>query len=420
MKSNNVNVSNVKPQTGSVHRALFVVGVVGLIYSLLAFGIYTGLTRNAPGANDFYSRWVGARALFWRGENPYAEKVTREIQLGMYGRLARPDEDQVAFAYPLYAAYLAAPFTAFPYALAQALWMALLVVGVVAGALALAVVNRITWSPLVLASILLGVFLFYPSVRGIFLGQYALLAFAFVAWAALALARGNDTTAGILLALASAKPQPVILLLPVILFWCWMNGRRRVVWSALSTLMLLIVSSFLLVPTWLTDFLNGLRNYAQYAPVGPPLETFFKLLLPPLPAALAFYFASAALVSGMIGLVWKNRSRTWYAFQPTLGFVALVTTLMAGRIGTPDQVLLFIFWFAWFGKWLVQKRRAILFLSVCFLLLVPWIVFLNFLQGNQEAVVVTTILPMFTLFAFFALTLDVSRFTHQPLSDQVT
>jgi hypothetical protein len=379
----------------------FAAALLGLVlYGALAFGIYAGLTRRAPGANDFYSRWMGARALLLQGQNPYADAVTRDIQLGMYGRVARPDEDQVAFAYPLYAAYLAAPLVALPYAAAQALWMALLVCGVAGGALALAAVNRIGLSPWGLALLLVGALFFYPSVRGIFLGQYALVSFACVAFAMLGLARTQDAAAGILLAIASVKPQPIVFLLPVILFWAWRNGRRRVVTSALAALAILFGSAFVMVPSWFADFLNALRAYSQYARVGPPLQTFFQLTLPENFANRAFLASSALLVLAMLFLVWRNAARTWLEFQFVLGPVALVTTLMAGRIGTPDQVLLLFLWMPLFAKWGAAKKRALVILGAAFLLVAPWWLFLQTLDGNREAIVVTTILPLSSLLVY--------------------
>lgn len=389
----------------------WVIGILLLagLYAALAYGLYNGLTARAPGANDFFSRWMGARALILRGQNPYSEEVTREIQLGMYGRLAEPDEDQVAFAYPLYAAYLAAPVVGLPYPAAQALWMAMLVIAVVAGALALAVLNRVVISPLALAAIVLCALIFYPSVRGIFLGQYVLVSFALIALASLAIARGHETTAGILLALASVKPQPVILLLPCILFWAWWNGKRSVVWSALATLALLIGSSFLWVPTWFGDFLGGLRNYAEYLPIGPPAETLARLLLPQPLATYVTFAVGVVLVVWMVVMVWRNRNAEWLSFQPSLGFVALVTTLIAVRIGSPDQELLLILWMAWLSAWCMAKRRLWVAAAVVFLLLAPWYVFLTTIQGNQEALVVSTILPWFTLGVMILLSLLTRR-----------
>ena len=180
--------------------------------------------------------WARERCLS-TGKNPYSDEVTREIQMGMYGRLAGPDEDQVAFAYPLYAAYAAAPLVLLPVSDGA---------GTVDGAVGhrrgggrvwrWQSVNRIPLTPITLALVLVGVLVFYPSVRGIFLGQYALLSFACVALAMLAIARGNETGAGILLALSAVKPQPIVLLLPVDFVlgvvestggqWCGAHWRR--------------------------------------------------------------------------------------------------------------------------------------------------------------------------------------------------
>ncbi len=371
-----------------------------VLYAALAFGIYSGLTSRSSGANDFYSRWMGARALFLRQQNPYSDAVTREIQMGMYGRLARAEEDQVAFAYPLYAALIAAPLVFVSYDVAQALWMALLVMGVVMGALALGIVNQIRLSPLALAGIVLGTLFFYPSVRGIFLGQYALFSFACMALAGLAIAKGHDTTAGVLLALATVKPQPVVFLFPVILFWAWRNAHHRVVSSALMALAILVGVSFVWVPGWLTDFLNALRAYTQYARVGPPLQTFFQLWLPESLANVLFWITGLGLVISMCARVWRDRANGWLEFQTTLGFVALVTTLTAGRIGTPDQISLLWLWLAWFALWCAQKQYISIFAGVLFLIVGPWWLFMQTLNGNAEAVVVTTLLPMSSLVVF--------------------
>jgi hypothetical protein len=181
-----------------------------VLYSVLAFVFYSGLTQHMLGANDFFSRWMGARALFLRGENPYSDTVTREIQLAMYGRLAQPDEDQVAFAYPLYAAFIVAPLVGLTYAQAQALWMALLVVLVVSGALLWGQLNRLAWTPATFAIFLLSVLLFYPTVRGVFLGQYALVSFFLLILAFAAIAARYDLLGGALIALATIKPQPLV------------------------------------------------------------------------------------------------------------------------------------------------------------------------------------------------------------------
>ncbi len=54
--------------------------------------------------SDFYPRWLGARELLLHHRNPYSPEVTRDIQIGYYGRPLDPSrpgdpKDQMAFAY---------------------------------------------------------------------------------------------------------------------------------------------------------------------------------------------------------------------------------------------------------------------------------------------------------------------------------
>src|ERR1700683_3354014 len=82
----------------------------------------TVLAAGRPIGNnsDLYPRWLGARELLVHGRDPYSPAVTREIQTGFYGRplnSQNPSDptDQVAFAYPLYVAYLLTPTLTLPF-----------------------------------------------------------------------------------------------------------------------------------------------------------------------------------------------------------------------------------------------------------------------------------------------------------------
>jgi len=92
-----------------------------IVYPLLAYGAYSVFTSQIPSGNDFYPRWRGTRALLLEGKDPYSEEVTLETQKGMCGRPARGNEDQVAFAYPLYVSLFILPLAFLPYPQAQAL-----------------------------------------------------------------------------------------------------------------------------------------------------------------------------------------------------------------------------------------------------------------------------------------------------------
>src|SRR5579862_6223668 len=74
--------------------------------------------------SDLYPRWLGARELLLHGRDPYSAEVTREIQVGYYGRAldgSRPGDphDQQGFAYPVYVVFALAPTVQLPYELVQ-------------------------------------------------------------------------------------------------------------------------------------------------------------------------------------------------------------------------------------------------------------------------------------------------------------
>lgn len=378
---------------------LVLIALAGLTL-LLAFGIYTTLTSHVAGANDFLSRWAGARALFVRGENPYSDEVTREIQMQMYGRPAGPDEDQVAFAYPLYSAFVVAPLVGLPYAQAQALWMAFLMVGVVAAVILLARDYglggglRPELNPLALGLLVVGALCFYPAVRGVFLGQFTLFVFLCLVLALAAIRAGRDVEAGVLLALATVKPQPALFLVPVLILWAARHRRWRIVQAAAFALALLVGIALLLVPTWLADFVDGVRKYAIYEPVGPPVQTLAEWLIPATWSTPVYLALSAALAVRMGWRVFKMLGSDWDEFQPTLGLVALVTVSIAGRVGTPDQMLVLITWFLWLGRWLRNGRWYFVPGGGLALIVAPWFVFIATLQGNTEHVGVTLVLPL--------------------------
>jgi hypothetical protein len=383
-----------------MRKDLFIVAVlVVLLYAALAFGIYTSLTQYVLGANDFFSRWMGARALFLRGENPYSDTVTREIQMAMYGRLARADEDQVAYAYPLYTAFAIAPLVVLPYAQAEALWLAFLIFAVIGGVLALIRLNEISMRPAILAVFIIGALMFYPAARGIFNGQFALVSFVCLASAMLAIQSHHDALAGILLALATLKPQPGVLIIPVVIVWASAHRRWQIVALTVIGIVVLIVAGLFMVPTWLGDFVLALRNYAGYLRVGPPVQTLGELLVPQFSMPLTFA-ASFVLLTGLLWTLARSVHQAWQPFQSTIGLAALVTTLMAGRVGTPDQILLLFLWLAWFGEWRRNRQNRFLALGAGAILFLPWLVFFATLNGDAEHIVVTLVLPLLTLGAY--------------------
>src|ERR1700692_3165145 len=93
---------------------------------LIPYQVSDAMAHGRPRGNlsDLYPRWVGARELLLHGRDPYSAEVTREIQVGFYGRPldpSRPGEprDEEAFAYPVYVVFWLAPTIGLPFAIVQ-------------------------------------------------------------------------------------------------------------------------------------------------------------------------------------------------------------------------------------------------------------------------------------------------------------
>ena len=398
-------MSESAPAANKPWRILLLVTAVSVLYVGLTYGFYTGIASRVPGANDYFSRWMGARELFLGNGDPYSDAATRQIQIGMYGRPARPDEDQVAFAYPLYAAFLTLPFVNMPYAWAESFWIALLMLLV--GGVALTLARYFDWSlsPLGLLGLLAFTFLFYPVLRGIFLGQYTLMVFASLAGGIVLVGRGRDSWSGWVLALSTVKPHVALIALAVILSWALFHKRWRLLRGFFSAMALLLAFSFLLLPSWLSEFIGAVGAYQTYIQIGPPLQVLSQLFFPA-PWAQAIVWLAALGLFGTLAAQWRRTIHSdWNAFLPTVELAMLVTTSVMIRTATTDQAMLLLLWIHWLARLGRAGYRRLAVLVGAGVVCIPWFVFLMTLSGNQEAPIATTTLVGLTLVAYWLLPL---------------
>lgn len=89
---------------------------------LIPYQIREAAAHDIPRGNlsDLYPRWLGARELLLHGRDPYSPELTREIQMGFYGRPLPPEAPggrnyQQGFYYPVYVAFLLAPTIDLPF-----------------------------------------------------------------------------------------------------------------------------------------------------------------------------------------------------------------------------------------------------------------------------------------------------------------
>ena len=298
---------------------------------LKAHQVADAAAHDRPRGNlsDLYPRWLGARELLLHRRNPYRSDITREIQVGYYGRPIdprRPNDprDQQAFAYPLYIVLVLAPTVGLPFVVVQKGFFWLLV-ALTAASVPLwlravgwrpSITGQLAWMLLALGS--------FPAVQGLKLQQLTLLVAALVAASMTAIVARHFVWGGILLAVASIKPQLVLLLAAWLLVWVlgkW-RERRDLFWSFLISMAVLLAASEILLPGWIGEFRAASAAYIQYT--GGGRSVLDELLTP-----LWGRTVSVILVSMAFVLLWRVRSaqeRT-LEFQWSVAFV-LATTLV--------------------------------------------------------------------------------------------
>lgn len=346
---------------------------------LRAQQIAEAAAHNRPRGNlsDLYPRWLGARELLLRGRDPYNAQITREIQQGYYGRVLDPNQpndpkDQQAFAYPLYVVFILAPTVKLSFALVQSIFFWLLVALTAASVpLWMRVIGwRVTMVDQVLWCVLaLGCF---PAVQGLKLQQLTLLVAPLIALSLAAVVRGRLVWGGMLLAVATIKPQLVLPLAAWLFLWMLGDWRRRqrLLWSFLGSLVVLMLGAGLLLPGWVGEFRAASTAYFQYTGGG---RSVLDVLLTPVWGRVA----SAILVVVAFVLFWRVRAAQDQAdFHWSISMV-MATTLMVIPMFSPyNQLLLLpaIMMIVRFRRRLWRKNAALRFLTLLagISILWPW------------------------------------------------
>ncbi|HEX6821743.1 MAG TPA: glycosyltransferase family 87 protein [Candidatus Sulfotelmatobacter sp.] len=300
--------------------------------------------RGIPRGNlsDLYPRWLGARELLLHGRDPYAADVTREIQTGYYGRPldpTRPNDpkDQQAFAYPLYVVLVLAPTVRFPFPLVQRAFLGLLLMLTASSVLLwlralqwrISLTAKLLWTILVVGS--------FPAIQGFKLQQLTLLVAALLAAAMACLVQRRFVIAGVLLAIASIKPQ----LLALVAIWIiiWISGnwrdRRPLFWGAAVGMALLLAGSAFLLPGWISEFGAAMSSYYQYTGGG-------RSILDESISPMWGRVVSVILVLTLMVLLWKLRREPEGTrfFQWSMAAVLATTLAIVPMFAPYNQVLL--------------------------------------------------------------------------------
>ncbi len=292
--------------------------------------------------SDLYPRWIGARELLLRGRDPYSREVTREIQVGYYGRaldLSRPYDprDQAGFAYPVYVVFSLAPTIRLPFGIVQRWFFWLLVI--LTSASTLLWLRLLHWSapPWIKISLLALTLGNLGVVQGLKLQQMSLLVAGLIAIAIMLLVADYPVAAGILLAVATIKPQLMVLLLLWLALWTVADWRRRyrLAISFLATMALLLAAAEWYLPHWIPRFWQAVREYQQY--------TGARSVLNSLIGTPWSWMLEAVALAAVLGACYRERGQGantgGFAFMISL---VLATTVLLVPISAPYNHVLLI------------------------------------------------------------------------------
>lgn len=275
---------------------------------LIPSNTFSAEAKGIPIGNnsDLYPRWLGAREALLNGRDPYSAEVTREIQLGFYGRPLDPNsssdpKDQVGFAYPLYVIFLLAPTVNLPFQTVLEIFQWLCLLSLAASVPLWVCATGLRTTPMfTLAGMLLAVSSF-PAVQEFHMQNLTALVVLLLAAAAASAVRGWLGLSGFLLALSTIKPQVSGAFVFFFLLWAtaqWVK-RQRLFWSFVVSLVALVVAAESVSPGWVERFLTVARAYQGYA--GDP--SILQALLPTWLANLT----AAALAALCIYSCWRWR-----------------------------------------------------------------------------------------------------------------
>jgi len=284
------------------HTAIFkVAGWIAFFVVFLA--VLTVLLHSVfsshPMGADFYTFWLATRATFVEGKNPYSAEVTLESQLGIYGRPATPDEDQVAFAYPPYSMLALLPVAWMDYGWAEAYWMALNVLLIIA-AFFFAFSHAPKW-------LVITYLLFYPVTFGVLLGNFVVIIGTFLLLFYGWFIERHDSPPwlqvimGICLAWSTCKPQFIWLLGTVAILVSWRRDYRWLLGSFVGASAVMVGISFLLVPAWPEQWAVRVGEYSQYVQSSPTISQMLaEFISPNIATIITLILALAAVLLSIV------------------------------------------------------------------------------------------------------------------------
>ncbi|HVM91910.1 MAG TPA: glycosyltransferase family 87 protein, partial [Terriglobales bacterium] len=299
------------------------------------------------------------------------------IQAGYYGRPLDPTrpsdpKDQEGFAYPLYIVFYLAPSVGLPFAIVKEAFLWLLLI--LTAASAVIWIRLLLWPPTRIEQFAVVILTLgsLPVMQGLKLQQITLLVVALLAFAALSFAADRQWLAGVLLAIASIKPQLVVFPLLWLAIWTLADLRRRYRWAASFAIVMAVqvAAAEYYLPHWIPRFWRAVLNYREYTGATSMLEVMVGAMPGRVIEILLFVL--------LMRVCWKSRSEATSsaAFATTTSTVLALTLLLIPGDSVYNQVLLMpavlLLVRDWPTIWAQSWSVRLLFALTALLIAWPW------------------------------------------------
>lgn len=376
----------MRKQQRLIKEIIFIVLIIIIIG--LFFFANLQYTRNNPGGNDFLVHWVGTRTFVQESISPYSDSVALEIQNLVYGRPARSGEHELRVAYPFYSIFLFLPFSLIEdFTLARAIWMTFLELSIILSVII--ILKVVNWKPRLLMMILLIVFglFWYHALRSIINGNVVVLILFTITLVFYGIKNQMDELVGISMALMTIKPQVVLVFLIFILIWSIVNHRAKIIFWFIGTLLLLLLISVFILPSWPIEFLREVLRYPEYNPPGTP-ATALAVIMPGIGRQLGIIISALSVVVLLSEWVLGRHNKDLMLFW--VGCLTLVVGQWVNIQTDPGNfVVMFPAILLSFkvieGRWKSKGQWVNIFL-LSLLFFVPWLIFINSINYDYQPI----------------------------------
>jgi hypothetical protein len=361
-----------------VYAALIIVAIGVLIFLNYLYA------DNYPGGKFFQTQWISMRGVLSEGLSPYADQLLYQIQVSAYGRPAMAGEYEFRFMYPYFSLLIFTPFGLIKdFVIARAFWMTileLLLIGIYFLSM-----NLANWKTKLLPGI--GLFLisitFYHNIRAAVDGNLMLVVTFFLVASLIAIRDRKDEAAGILLAITTLEIKYIFLGIVLVLIYLLANKRYKVVWYLIGGLVILYGFSFLLLPEWMSGYIQQLT----LSITNDPLNSFSSVLRNYWGELGVRISIAITVITALVMLVeWFFIRRASFKYLLWILFTTLVISQWSGLPAEgANFIILFpglIFSLKLITERWQKKGEAIVLIIGSSVYLVTWIIF--FISGDKN------------------------------------